>query len=215
MAGGQELWHERPLASRNLGAKPLERADSPPNLLASAPFWQNRCRKVGLHANGDADLPVNGALCQKPWLLPQAARHALARLSSPCRETPPSLPVCIDKLRTITSPAAHPARQLQCQKKSSPSKWAAQDGRYGCSKVAGSARKKLAGGVKVAGSARRRLRRVRAASRGSKGTQARWSSSRPGWRCTSGRRWAGSTSWRLPKRWCSRSRGPGRPRGRE
>lgn len=81
MKGGQELWHERPLVSRNLGTKPLERADSPPNLLASAPFWQNRCRKVGLHANGDADLPVNGALCQKPWLLPQAARHALACLS--------------------------------------------------------------------------------------------------------------------------------------
>lgn len=73
----------------------------------------------------------------------------------------------------------------------------------------------LAGGVKVAGSARCELRRVRAASRGSRGTQARWSSSRLGWRCTSGRRWAGSTSWRLPRRWCSRSRGPSRPRGRE
>lgn len=148
MAGGQELWHERPLASRNLGAKPLERADSPPNLLASAPFWQNRCRKVGLHANGDADLPVNGALCQKPWLLPQAARHALARLSPPCRETPTSLPVCIDKLRTITSPAAHPASpsstaaSVPKEKQPLRKEGAAQDGRYGCSKVAGSARKK-------------------------------------------------------------------------
>lgn len=165
--------------------------------LGFMPMGMQICRLMGLYAKS----------------LGSCRRLLAARLlvSAALPRNPPSLPVCIDKLRTITSPAAQPASPSSPAASAPKEKQPLRTGR-GCSRWAIWL---LAGGVKVAGSARCELRRVRAASRGSRGTQARWSSSRPGWRCTSGRRWAGSTSWRLPRRWCSRSRGPSRPRGQE
>ena len=77
-------WHERQVASSNLGTKPLQRADLPSNLLAGALFCQDFCRKASLRAKGGSDLPVNGALCQ-------GGSPASLRPSH-CRETPPSLP---------------------------------------------------------------------------------------------------------------------------